>query len=184
MVFLPSQEQPGHCKSSTLVNSIPPQLRWSWTYPPPPRGRAGATKAASPSLPPQKSAQRVGGKRTGQPRRPMQTLCDELRAPACKSCKGHSEVRHYCSRHHEGHPRVLGGGPTVSASSGGGVQQQLGTMPFGGPVRAPAPSSGGGGSQGLALTFIPTGGGDPSHLDPLPPSLGPPPPLPPQLKCS
>ena len=33
--------------------------------------------------------------------------------------------------------------------------------------------------QGLALIFIPAGGGG---LDPLPPSPGPPPPLPPQLK--
>ena len=38
--------------------------------------------------------------------------------------------------------------------------------------------------QGLALIFIPAGGGDPSPLDPLPPSPGPPPPLPPQLKCT
>ena len=40
------------------------------------------------------------------------------------------------------------------------------------------------GGQGLALIFIPAGGGDPSPLDPLPPSPGPPPPLPPQLKCT
>ena len=34
----------------------------------------------------------------------------------------------------------------------------------------------GGWGQGLALIFIPAGGGDPSPLDPLPPSPGPPPP--------
>ena len=33
----------------------------------------------------------------------------------------------------------------MSAGSGGGLQQHLGAMPFGGPVRMPAPSSGGGG---------------------------------------
>ena len=33
----------------------------------------------------------------------------------------------------------------AGSGGGGGVQQQLGTMPFGGPVRVPAPSSGGGG---------------------------------------
>ena len=38
---------------------------------------------------------------------------------------------------------------SASSRGGGGLQQQLGTMPFGGPVRAPACSSGGGGG-GLA----------------------------------
>ena len=36
--------------------------------------------------------------------------------------------------------------------------------------RPAAAPGGGGGGQGLALIFIPTGGGDPSPLDPLPPS--------------
>ena len=101
----------------------------------------------------------MGGKRTGQPRRPIQTLCDERRAPACKSCKGHRGVRHCCSRHHEVHPRVLGGVSTVSAGSGG-LQQQLDTMPFRGPVRAPAPSSGGGGGDpaGLGAAGLPREG--------------------------
>ena len=54
----------------------------------------------------------------------MQTLCDEHRAPVCKSCKGHRGGRHCCSRHHEGHPRVLGGGGGDSVSRfkrGGGA---------------------------------------------------------------
>ena len=48
------------------------------------------------------------------------------------------------NRHHEGHPRVMGGGQQCLRVQGG-LQQQLGAMPFGGPVCAPAPSSGGGG---------------------------------------
>ena len=77
----------------------------------PPLGAVTGHQGESlPPSPPQKRAQRAGGKRVGQPRRPMQTLCDEHRAPACKSCRGHRGVRHCCSRHHEGHPRVLGGG--------------------------------------------------------------------------
>ena len=55
---------------------------------PPPQGRCNQGSFSPPS-PSQKRAQQVGGKRIGQPRRPMQTLCDEHRAPACKSCKGH-----------------------------------------------------------------------------------------------
>ena len=43
-----------------------------------------------------------------------------------------------------------------------------------------------GGGEGLALIFILAGGGGghPSPLDPVPPSPGAPPPLPPQLKCT
>ena len=79
--------------------------------PPSPQGAGpGQPRQILPPSPPQKRAQRVGGKRTGQQRRPMQTLCDEHRAPACKSCKGRRGVRHCCSRHNEGHPRVRGGG--------------------------------------------------------------------------
>ena len=69
-------------------------------------------------------------------------------------------VRHCCSCHHEGHPRVLGGGQRclpVQGGGGGGLQQQLGAMPFGGPVRALAPSSGGGGG-GLGAAVLPRGG--------------------------
>ena len=52
------------------------------------------------------------------------------------------------------------GGSTVSAGKAGGLQQQLGTMPFGGPVRAPAPSSGGGGGgpAGPGAAVLPRGG--------------------------
>ena len=129
---------------------------------PTPRGRARATRAVSPPLPPTKKGTAVGGKRIGQPRRPTQTLCDEHRAPACKSCKGHRGVRHCCSRHHKGHPRVLGGGQRCLPvqGGGGGLQQQLGTMPFGGPVRAPAPSFGVGcgGPVGPAAAVLPRGG--------------------------
>ena len=78
--------------------------------PPPPGAVTGHQGESLPPSPPQKRAQRAGGERVGQPRRPMQTLCDEHRAPACKSCKGHRGLRHCCNRHHEGHPRVLGGG--------------------------------------------------------------------------
>ena len=81
----------------------PPRGRGS---PPPSPGAATGHQGESlPPSPPQKRAQRAGGKRVGQPRRrPMQTPCDEHRAPACKSCKGHRGVWHWCSRHHEGHP--------------------------------------------------------------------------------
>ena len=69
-------------------------------------------------------------------------------------------MRHCCSRHHEGHPRVMGGGQRCLPVQGGGVQQQLGAMPFGGPVRAPAPSAGGGGGgpPGPGAAVLPRGG--------------------------
>ena len=56
-------------------------------------------------------------------------------------------MRHCVSRHHEGHPRGLGGGVDGVCwfRRGGGLQQQLDTRPFGGPVCVPAPSSRGGG---------------------------------------
>ena len=88
---------------------------------PPPGAVTGQQAESLPPSPPQKRAQRAGGKRVGQPRRPMQTLCDEHRAPACKSCKGHRGVRHCCSRHHEGHPRVLGGGQRCLPVQRGGA---------------------------------------------------------------
>ena len=87
---------------------------------PSPGAVTGRQGESQPPSPPQKRAQRAGGKRVGQPRHPMQTLCDEHRAPACKSCKGHRGVRHCCSRHHEGHPRVLGGGQRCLPVQGGG----------------------------------------------------------------
>ena len=120
--------------------------------PSPPGAVPGQSRQPLPPSPPHKRAQWVGGKRTGQPRRPMQTLC-EHRAPACKSCKGHRGVRHCCSRHHGGHPRVLGGDQRCLPvrGGGGGLQQQLGAMPFGGPVRALAPSSEGGGAGAAVL---------------------------------
>ena len=61
---------------------------------PSPGAVTGRQGESQPPSPPQKRAQRAGEERVGQPRRPMQTLCDEHRAPACKSCKGHSGVRH------------------------------------------------------------------------------------------
>ena len=55
-------------------------------------------------------------------------------------------VRHCCRRHHEGHPRMMGRGQQcLPVRGGGGLQQQLGTIPFNGPVCAPAPLFGGGG---------------------------------------
>ena len=91
---------------------------------PSPGAVTGRQGESQPPSPPQKRAQRAGGKRVGQPRRPMQTLCDEHRAPACKSCKGHRGVRHCCSRHHEGHPRVLGGGQRCLPVQGGGYSSE------------------------------------------------------------
>ena len=84
----------------------------------------------------------------------MQTLCDEHRAPACKSCKGHRGVRHCCSRHHKGHPRVLGGGQRcllvqrggeggATALSGRVALQRVG-------ARASPRDQGGGGGGGQA----------------------------------
>ena len=116
--------------------------------PPPPRGRAGATRSVSPPLPPKKRAQRVGGKQSGQPRRPMQTLCDEHRALACKSCKGHRGVWHCCSRHHEGHPKVLGGQRCLLVQ-GGGCSNNWALCPSEGRCarRLPCPGEGAGSSR-------------------------------------
>ena len=117
-----------------------------------------------PPSPPQKRAQRAGGKRVGQPRRPMQTLCDEHRAPACKSCKGHRGVRHCCSRHHEGHPRVLGGGQRCLPVQRGGLQQQAGVLPSGGSALVPAPvTRGGGGGGGWGASRAGDGGAAPGR---------------------
>ena len=123
-------------------------------------GRQGESQPPPPS---QKRAQRAGGKRVGQPRRPMQTLCDEHRAPACKSCKGHRGVRHCCSRHHEGHPRVLGGGQRclpVQGGGGGGLQQRAGVLTSGGSAIMPAPVTGGEGGRpaGQGTAASPRGG--------------------------
>ena len=98
-----------------------------------------------PSSPPQRRVQQAGGKRVGQPQCPMQTRCNEHRAPACKSCKGHKGVWHYCSRHHKGHPGVMGGEQWCMPVRGGGGQLQLGAVPCRESVHAPAPLFGGGG---------------------------------------
>ena len=60
----------------------------------------------------------------------MQALCDAHRAPVCKSCRGHRGVRHCCSRHYEGHPRLV-------LAAGGARQRTL--FGLGGPVRAMPP---------------------------------------------
>ena len=129
---------------------------------PPPGAVTGQQAESLPPSPPQKRAQRAGGKRVGQPRRPMQTLCDEHRAPACKSCKGHRGVRHCCSRHHEGHPRVLGGGQRCLPVQRGGLQlqQQAGVLPSGGSAVVPAPMirGEGGGPAGQRTAASPRGG--------------------------
>ena len=127
----------------------------------PPSGAVTGHQGESlPPSPPQKRAQRAGGKRVGQPRRPMQTLCDEHRAPACKSCRGHRGVRHCCSRHHEGHPRVLGGGQRCLPVQRGGLQQQAGVLPSGGSALVPGPVTGGKGGDpaGQGTATSPRGG--------------------------
>ena len=123
--------------------------------PSPPGAVAGQPGQLLPTSSPQKRAQRVGGKRTGQPRRPMQTMCDEHKAPACKSCKGHRGVRHCCSRHHEGHPRVLGGGAVQRClpvqGGGGGHNSNWALCPLEGRCvrRRPRPGEG----EGVPLCF-------------------------------
>ena len=56
---------------------------------------------------------------------------------------------------HKGYKRCL-----PVKGGGGGLQQQLGAMPFGGPMRAPAPSfgGGGGGPTGPGSAALPRGG--------------------------
>ena len=117
--------------------------------PPPLRLRGGGgTAASAPRAPPPegwgwgsysplpphiKGHSGWGGNRTGQPRRPMQTLCDEHRAPACKSCKGKQGGATLlgASQGAGGVQRCL---PVQGGGGGGGLQQQLGTTTFGGPV--------------------------------------------------
>ena len=129
---------------------------------PPPGAVTGQQAESLPPSPPQERAQRAGGKRVGQPRRPMQTLCDEHRAPACKSCKGHRGLRHCCSRHHEGHPRVMGGGQRCLPVQRGRLQlqQQAGVLPSGGSAVVPAPMirGEGGGPAGQRTAALPRGG--------------------------
>ena len=117
------------------------------------RRNAGAQprSAELPPSPSQKRAQRVGGKRTGQPRRPVQTLSDEHWAPACKSCRGHRGVRQCCSRHHEGHPRVLCCGHwCLPVGGGGGRNRNWALCPSEGrcACRLPRPGEGAGVQQG------------------------------------
>ena len=85
--------------------------------------QAPGSSEPQPHIPP--PAQRAKARRVGQ-RRPMQTLCDPHRAPACKSCRGHRGVRPCCSRHHEGLPRLV--------LAAGGVRQRtlFGLPPWGG----------------------------------------------------
>ena len=111
-----------------------------------PHQQPGGPPPPSPMRP---SARRAGGKRAGQPRHPMQTLCDDHGAPACKSCKGHRGVRHCCSRHHVGHPRlVVGGGQQrlplhcVPAREGGLQLQPVVRASAGTAASEPPPPSG------------------------------------------
>ena len=82
--------------------------------------------------------------------RHMQPLCDSHRAPACKSCQGPRGLRQCCSRHHEGHPRLvlaaggarqrmlfgsvrpappLGGRVGIGGKNGGEAPQRSGAVP-------------------------------------------------------
>ena len=131
----------------------PPQHRWNSTLPSPPGALPGQPRQLLPPYPPKdKRAQRVGGKRRGQPRCPMRTLCDEHKALGCKLCKGHRGVRHCCSRHHEGHPRVLEGGQRclLVRGGGGGCSSKWALCPLGGRCerRLPRPGEGEGVQQG------------------------------------
>ena len=106
-----------------------------------------------PHMPP--PAQRAGARSVGQ-RRPMQTLCVAHRAPACKSCRGHRGVRHCCSRHHEGHPRLVpaaGGAPAHAVWAGGPVHGCLGWGGGGGSDG----DNGEGAPQGSGAALAPTG---------------------------
>ena len=74
---------------------------------PAPAGDAPWAPVSDDSRPPLPlPAQRAGSRRVGQ-RRPMQSLCDVHRVPACKSCLVHRGVRHCCSQHHEGHHQLV-----------------------------------------------------------------------------
>ena len=127
---------------------------------PPFRGSHRASGRVPAPLPPTEEGAAGRGKRVGQPRRPMQTLCDEHRAPSCKSCRGHRGVRHCCSRHHEGHPRVLGGGQRFLPVQRWGLQPQAGVLPSGGPALVPGPVTGGEGGDlaGQGTAASPRGG--------------------------
>ena len=69
-------------------------------------------------------------------------------------------MRHCCSRHHEGHPRVLGGGQRYLPVQRGGLQQQAGVLPSGGPALVPDPVTGGEGGDpaGQGTAALPRGG--------------------------
>ena len=127
---------------------------------PPTRAPQRLLEGPPPPSPTQQAARWAGGKRAGQSQRPMQTLCDEHRVPACKSRKGHRGVRHCCSRHHAGHPRLAGGGGGGQQRlpahcllvQGGGLQLQQGAGPSGAPVASePPPSSEGRGESPAGL---------------------------------
>ena len=91
-----------------------------------------------------------GGWGSDAPCRP----CDAHSAPACKSCRGHRGVRHCCSRHHEGHPRLV-------PAAGGARQRTLfglgGRCPPPPPVRGGDDDNGEGASQGSGIAMAPTG---------------------------
>ena len=116
----------------------PPQHRWSKTCPPPPLAVPGQPRQLLPPSPPQKRAQRVGGNEQGS------------HGALCKSCKGHRGVRHCCSRHHEGHPRVLGGGQRCLPVLGGGCSSNWALCPSEGRCarQLPRPGAGAGVQQG------------------------------------
>ena len=63
--------------------------------------RAGGARPQRPPTTP------TTGGAAGEQRHPMQTVCDAHRAAACKSCGGHRGMRHWCSRHHKGYPRLV-----------------------------------------------------------------------------
>ena len=80
----------------------------------------------------------------------MQTLCDAHKAPACKSCKGHPGVRHCCSRHHEGHPRLV-------LAVGGARQRTLFGLGGGGGGGGSDDDNGEGASNGSGAALAPIG---------------------------
>ena len=125
-----------------------------------PRRGAASKGGAIPSSPLQWQVQRAESKRVVQPRRPMQTVCDEHRAPACKSCKGHRGLRHCYRRHHQGHPTVMGGGDRCLPVQGGGGGCSCGWAPGRSEGRSahrlPHQGEGGEVRQGRERRYFPT----------------------------
>ena len=125
---------------------------------PPFRGDHRASGRVPCPLPPTEEGAAGGGEKGGAAAAPH--VCDEHRAPACKSCRGHRGVRHCCSRHHEGHSKVLGGGQRCLPVQRRGLQQQAGLLPSGGPALVPRPVTGGEGGDlaGQGAAASPRGG--------------------------